>query len=165
LAALALLAAFGAYRALAESPAETRIVAFGDSLTYGVGSARGGGFVSFLEDALGRPIENMGAPGDTTRDALGRLDAVIAREPDAVIVLLGGNDLLKGIPASETAKNLALISARLKNAGAKVLLLKLDLLKDIWGKPELMSDDVHPNDKGYLIMAQRIEPDLRKLVR
>lgn len=142
-----------------------KIVAFGDSLVEGVGSQAGGGFVSLLSQMVDTPILNLGKRGDTTADALLRLDSVLIEHPDVTIVLLGGNDYLKGIGAVETAKNLALIDMRLTKAGSRVLLLKLDVLKDIIGRPELRSDDVHPNDVGYALMAERIYPELKKLLQ
>lgn len=164
---MVLLLALGAYFLFPRKAAESAgIVAFGDSLTYGTGSTKSGGFVTLLSEKSGMPIVNMGVPGDTTRDALLRLDSVLAGKPDVVIVLFGGNDLLKGIPATETAKNLALIDTKLTSSGAKVLLLKLSILNGIYGNPDLMSPDaLHPNDKGYALMAERIYPDLKRLLR
>lgn len=141
------------------------MVAFGDSLTYGIGSERGGGYVSMLSQELGVPIENLGVPGDTSADGLRRLSEVIAKKPTVAIVLFGGNDLLQKVPATETAKNLALINATLKNTGTKVILLDLEILKGVWGHSELMSDSLHPNDKGYTIIAAKIAPSLKALVR
>ncbi len=157
-----LIAGYFVYLPQKQNP---KIIAFGDSLTYGVGSKQGGGFVTLLSQDLHVPIENLGVPGDTTADALVRIDDVLVKKPDIALVLFGGNDLLQNVSAVETAKNLALINTRLKSAGVKVLLLKLDLLQEIWGHPELMSDNLHPNDKGYALMAARIEPELRKLFR
>ena len=147
-----------------KSVSDLTIVAFGDSLTYGTGSEKGGGFVSILEENLGVPIINMGVPGDTTAKALARIDLITVQKPDIVIVLLGGNDLLQHVPASETARNIALIDATLRNSGSKVLLLPLSILEGVWGHAELMSDNLHPNDKGYAVMAAQIEPKLRKLL-
>lgn len=145
---------------------DIEIVAFGDSLVEGIGSEQGGGFVPMLEEMAGRPILNLGRRGDTTADALARIGSVLREKPDVVIVLLGGNDLLQHVPAGETARNLALINAELKNAGAKVLLVKLDILNGIEGNSALMSrDGIHPNDRGYRLMAERIYPALRKLLR
>lgn len=138
-------------------------MAFGDSLTYGTGSERGGGYVSFLSEELHVPIENMGIPGETSLDGLKRLGQVMARKPDVVIVLFGGNDYLQKIPTVETAKNLALIKAALTQAGSRVLLLNLEVLTDVWGKPNLMSDALHPNDDGYKLMAERIAPSVEAL--
>lgn len=141
------------------------VVAFGDSLVYGTGSSAGGGFVALVSRELGVPIENLGVPGNTTLDALKRLDEVITRNPDIVIVLLGGNDVLRGMPAAETARNLELIVDTLENSGSEVLLLDLGILEGIWGNPAMMSDNLHPNDRGYRLMAERVAPSLKILLK
>ena len=76
-------------------PPDGPIVAFGDSLTAGVGATAGQDVVSELERRLGESIINEGVSGDTTEDALARLESdVLARDPSVVIVWLGGNDIL-----------------------------------------------------------------------
>ena len=72
------------------------IIAFGDSLTAGVGATAGRDYVSQLAEALSTSIENEGISGNTTEDALARLESdVIAKNPEVVIVWLGGNDILQ----------------------------------------------------------------------
>lgn len=71
------------------------IVAFGDSLTEGVGATSGNDYVSQLERLSGESIINAGVRGDTTRSALERVDSdVLSEDPSIVIVWLGGNDVL-----------------------------------------------------------------------
>lgn len=77
-------------------PREGPIIAFGDSLTQGVGATRGQDVVSQLERKAGVSIVNAGVSGDTTQDALDRLQRdVLSRDPSVVIVWLGGNDILQ----------------------------------------------------------------------
>lgn len=166
------------------------VVAFGDSLTQGVGSSEPGGYVPFLSQAVGVPIKNAGVAGDTTRDALARLPAVISSRPDIVILLFGGNDFLRHIPPAETFTNITTLITELQNAGADVLLAGLqsdvpgnrdrelfdtlaretgaayvpDILEGIWRHPEMMSDNLHPNDAGYRLMAERLAPTLKALL-
>ena len=166
------------------------IVAFGDSLVRGVGADEGKDFVSRVAEQIGRPIINMGVPGDTTRDALTRLDEVLALKPDTVIVLLGGNDYLKRIPKEETFSNLGTIVTRLQQNGAAVLVLGVrggalrdtyekdfaafarahstgyvsNILDDILGNRDLMFDQVHPNSAGYAIVANRVTEVLIKMI-
>lgn len=72
------------------------VVALGDSLTLGVGASSGLDWVSLLEDRLNVPIDNQGVSGDTTQDALERLERdVLSKNPSTVIVFLGGNDELR----------------------------------------------------------------------
>ena len=169
----------------------TTIVAFGDSLVEGVGASSGSDFVSVLSRQMGEPIVNLGVRGDTTADALLRLDQVLAQDPQVVMVLLGGNDYLQQIPKTETFANLKQIVATIHDSGAVVILLGVrgGLLRDgyqgdyedvaqslgtayvpnvldgLFGNPSYMSDSVHPNDAGYQIIADKVEPVLRDLVQ
>lgn len=192
-AALALLLALplsGCGRDVPRAARDGPIVAFGDSLVYGTGSS-GGGFVRILEDRIGRPIQNLGVPGDTTADGLARLDAVLERDPAIVILLLGGNDFLRQVPPDETFANLASIIERLQADGATVLLAGVrggllrdsfaaryeelagrygtayvhDVLDDTLGVSGYMADQVHPNDRGYAVIADRMQPVLEAMLR
>ena len=167
------------------------IIAFGDSLVAGRGATSGHDFVSVLSARLGVPIINAGLSGDTTRSALARLDsAVLARNPRVVVVLLGGNDLLRRIPRHETFTNLETIVSRIRQHGAAVVLAGVDLdlvgneagrgyeavarrmsaglvpdiLDGIIGHADRMADPIHPNDRGYAMIAERLEPVLRDLL-
>lgn len=168
-----------------------RIIAFGDSLVEGVGASPGRDMVSILSRRVGAPIVNAGRSGDTTSAALIRLDAaVLSRNPRVVIVLLGGNDMMRRVPRARMFDNLEAIVTRIRARGAAVILVSVeigfgtgadgrafealaertssalvrDILDGILGRQALMSDGIHPNDRGYEIMADRIEPTLRKLV-
>ncbi len=77
-------------------PRNGPIIAFGDSLTAGVGASMGQSFPSQLARRADVSIVNAGISGDTTRDALERLERdVLERDPSVVIVWLGGNDILQ----------------------------------------------------------------------
>lgn len=77
-------------------PSSGPIIAFGDSLTAGVGATAGQDYVSQLSRKSGVPIINAGISGNTTRDAAARLQSdVLSRNPSVVIVWLGGNDILQ----------------------------------------------------------------------
>ena len=176
----------------ARPSAGENVIAFGDSLVEGVGASTGRDVVTLLSARVGVPIVNAGRSGDTTGTALARLDsAVLSRRPRVVIVVLGGNDFLRRIPHEETFVNLDTIVDRIRERGAAVLLVGLsfgvftdtygdryddlarrtssglvpDILAGILGHPELMADQIHPNDRGYRMMADRIEPALRDLLK
>lgn len=110
---------------------ERRILAFGDSLFAGYGLSPGEGYPEKLEAALrakgvNARISNAGVSGDTTAGGLQRLAFTLsnqARKPDLVVISLGGNDMLRGLPASETRKNLDAILTELDRRGIKALLL------------------------------------------
>ncbi|HZH28821.1 MAG TPA: arylesterase [Azospirillaceae bacterium] len=104
-----------------------RIVALGDSLTAGYGLNEEDGFTRQLERALrakGHEVEilNAGVSGDTTAGGLARLDWTLADKPDAVIVELGANDMLRGLDPAQARANLDQILARLRQENLPVLL-------------------------------------------
>jgi len=114
-------------RAPAQAPREIRILALGDSLTAGYGLPRAEGFVAQLQAALrakGIPatVLDAGVSGDTTAGGRARLDWALADRPDAAIVALGGNDLLRAIPPEATHANLDDILRRLGQRNIPVLL-------------------------------------------
>lgn len=101
------------------------IVCLGDSLTAGVGATPEEAYPALLARALGLPVINAGVPGDTSGDALRRLEAdVLAHHPEAVILLIGGNDLLRRAPRDVFERNLHEMLARLRAAGIPVLLVQ-----------------------------------------
>jgi acyl-CoA thioesterase-1 len=167
------------------------IVAFGDSLTAGYGAGEGEDFPAVLASRAGVAIVNAGVSGDTTESALHRLESdVLARSPRLVIVGLGGNDFLQSVPIATTEANLRNIVQRIQGAGGMVLLLGFrfpslsanygkmyeriaeeercllvpDLMDGILSDNSLKSDEIHPNAKGYALMAERIEGPLKKLL-
>jgi acyl-CoA thioesterase-1 len=191
LAAILALAGAGAHAcggssSTAPSGAVT-VVAFGDSLTAGFGTTGNGDYVSLLSSRTGVAIINAGRIGDTTADALGRINgAVLSRDPDIAIVLLGGNDLLQGVPVQQRISNITTIVQLIRTDGAVVILVGVGnppidpfdgalagiasqtsssyvpaILDGIFGVPSLMADSIHPNNAGHAIMADRMEPALR----
>lgn len=88
-----------------------RLLAFGDSLTAGYGLEQGDGFVPQLERWLqdnGQDVvvTNAGVSGDTTTGGLARIDWTLADPFDAMILTLGGNDLLRGTAPAVTRANI-----------------------------------------------------------
>jgi len=164
----------------------TTIVAFGDSLIYGVGATEGKNVVSLLSTKIGQPIINQGISGNTTADGLARIDSILAENPKIVILLLGGNDYLRKVPIETTFANFGMIIEKIHAHDSAVLLLGVrgGLLRDTYnshfqelakkyktgfipnvlngliGTPELMSDSIHPNNIGYAKMADKILPVL-----
>lgn len=118
--------------AAAASPSGPLIVAFGDSLTAGRGVGPEESYPAFLEQELARGgfphrVANDGVSGDTTAAALARLDLSIARKPDYVILALGANDGLRGLPLDAMERNLVEIIGRFRQAGAAVILAGMKL--------------------------------------
>lgn len=109
---------------------ELTIAALGDSLTQGYGLVQEEGFVPQLQAWLrdrGHEVRviNAGVSGDTTAGGLARVGWTLTPEVDAMIVALGGNDLLRGIPPEASRANLDGILSAAAEAGVEVLLVGL----------------------------------------
>ncbi len=117
-----------------KQPADTRpvIAAFGDSLTAGFGAEQGKSYPDYLQQLLDRAgyryrVVNLGISGDTTSGGVARIDSVTAFDPEIVILELGANDGLRGLPPSVTKANLDEMITALKKAGAQVVLAGMTL--------------------------------------
>ena len=115
---------------------ETVIVALGDSLTSGFGLPNDQAFPSQLESALKQRghkvrVVNAGVSGDTTMAALRRLDWALDAETDVVIVELGGNDALQGLPPEATKAALTEILERLQERNLPVLLAGMEAPRNL----------------------------------
>ncbi|GAB4383392.1 arylesterase [Albidovulum sp.] len=127
----ALSAGLAAAPAAARTADGTRVIlAFGDSLTAGYGLPEADGFVARLQDWLGRHgaevvVRNGGVSGDTTAGGAARIGWALTPEIDAVIVTLGGNDLLRGLPPEEARANLDAILTAIGEAGLPALLVPM----------------------------------------
>jgi len=109
--------------------AEKTILVYGDSLSAAYGVPRDRGWVALLEKRLAAEgydysVANASVSGEITSGGLARIGKVLARTRPAVVILeLGANDGLRGLPVAEMKNNLAAMIERAKKAGARVLLL------------------------------------------
>jgi acyl-CoA thioesterase-1 len=104
------------------------IVAFGDSLTAGYGVNGGFSYPDFLQKEIdGYHVVNAGISGDTTSGGLARIDSVTRLAPKIVILELGGNDGLRGLPLASTRANLEQMIVELRKSGARVVLAGITL--------------------------------------
>jgi acyl-CoA thioesterase I len=115
--------------------ASVRLAVLGDSLTAGYGLPAAEAFPVRLEAALRArgydvTLANDGVSGDTTSDGLARLDPVLAAKPDGVILELGANDVLRGLPPELVRANLETMLARLGAARIPVLLCGMRALNN-----------------------------------
>lgn len=116
----------------AAAPARTLLV-LGDSLSAEYGLPRGSGWVALLEQRLvqeNKPVRvvNASISGETTFGGRSRLPALLAQhKPAWVIIELGGNDALRGLALDVTRANLAWMTQQSKKAGARVLLLGMQM--------------------------------------
>ena len=118
---------------MAQNAAAGTILIVGDSISAGFGLDTRLGWVSLLEQRLEREghddrVVNASISGDTSAGGQARLPALLTEhKPDGVIVELGGNDGLRGQPPAQLQQNLAAMIDAAKTAGAKVLLLGMQL--------------------------------------
>ncbi|CAL94740.1 GDSL-type esterase/lipase family protein [Azoarcus olearius] len=119
------LAACGSDRPkYAPLPPGSVVLAFGDSVTWGTGAARGEDYPTRLAALSGWRIENAGVPGDLAETARNRIDEALEEHaPRLVLVELGGNDFLRRRPEQDVAEDLRAILRSVKAAGAQPVLV------------------------------------------
>ncbi|APW38898.1 arylesterase [Rhodoferax koreense] len=109
------------------------ILVVGDSLSAEYGLKRGSGWVALLEQRLAKEniaatVRNASISGDTTSGGRSRLPALLKTvNPTVVVIELGGNDALRGLPLAGTQDNLAAMTKAAQAAGAKVLLVGMQI--------------------------------------
>lgn len=170
-------------------PPNPRIYMLGDSLTYGSGADPGKDLPTLLAQLIHRNVTNGGIPGETSGSVLSRVDEVIERRPGTLIILLGGNDVLQKVPAEQVEQNLGSIIDRAQSAGSMVVVVGMngrpfdgyskmyarlaaeyecvlvpDVLSGIFFNSEMKADPIHPNSKGYALMAERIAERIEKYI-
>ncbi|MEM8844430.1 MAG: arylesterase [Pseudomonadota bacterium] len=165
------------------------ILAFGDSLTVGVGASDESNYPSTLERLANRNVVNAGISGETTREGLDRLPGVMDDvNPKLVILLEGGNDILRNKSLDQTKQNLAEMINIIQSHGAEVILIGVpekklfssvapfytelaqeynlvfidELLSDMLRDNQYKSDPIHLNAKGYQKLAEEIHERLAK---
>ncbi len=171
---------------------EGPVVILGDSLAAGFEMPKGAGFVEVLSQRLGVEITNLGQSGATTSDSLPRVaQDVLPLKPALVIIELGGNDALRKIDPKTTRANLAQMISEVQAQGVPVMLLGVrgglmsdgfagmyeelateyetayvsDILEGLLTRPELKHDSIHPNAKGHQRLADKVEPELRRVLQ
>ena len=135
------------------------IVAFGDSLTAGYGTNEGQSYPDALQrdlDAKGYAyhVINAGVSGNTTKDGVARLPAILALHPQIVIVAFGGNDGLRGLPIASTRQNLTTIVSTIQHAGARVVLGGITL------PPNYGPDYIQQFNETYALLSKQFHAPL-----
>jgi len=131
-----------------------RLVAFGDSLTAGFGAEPGSSYPDCLQkliDAKKVPwrVINAGVSGDTSTDGVARLPGVLEFKPEIVILELGANDGLRGIPVEATRSNLDQLVVALQGAGARVVLAGMTL------PPNYGPDYIRPFERVFTDLSAK----------
>jgi len=171
-------------------PPSGPIVCFGDSLVAGIGAdSPDGSYPRQLERLLGREVLVWGTSGLTSAEGFKRLQDARAFRGGVVVVTLGGNDIIKQTPWRQTNESLGKIFQELQARGALVaftgvegpikgtrgkryrelcrrngVILIPDILGGILANDDLKADQIHPNDAGYRLMAQRVAAVLGPLL-
>lgn len=140
----------------AEPPAQTVLV-MGDSLSAGYGMAAEQGWVALTAKRIAdqRPqwrVVNASISGETTAGGRSRIiNAVVREHPQVVVIALGANDGLRGLPTEQSAANLAYMIGAAHGAGARVLLIGMQM------PPNLGADYTRAFEQNYRTLAQRFD--------
>lgn len=176
-------------RSLRALPPDGVILAFGDSLTAGVGAEKDQSYPAVLAHLSGRRVINAGNSGELTAAGRQRLPRVMeAHSPDLLLLLEGGNDILRNRDLLQTKVNLAAMIELAHANGTEVVLIGVpeknlfsrvapiyaelaqeyelvyipDLIGDLLRNPEYKSDRIHFNAAGYRAMAEEVHAILRE---
>jgi acyl-CoA thioesterase-1 len=165
------------------------ILAFGDSLTYGTGADERESYPAQLALLIGRKVERAGVPGEISSDGLKRLpEALDEHQPRLLILCHGGNDFLRRLPKQQVAANVRAMIRLAQERGIDVVLvgtpepglavsapefyagiakeLRIPYEDGVIGQilrdASLKSDPIHPNARGYRLIAERLAGLLKK---
>lgn len=168
---------------------DATILAFGDSLTHGTGAGGSESYPAVLERLSGRTVINAGIPGEETIQGKERLPAILdENEPDLLILCHGGNDMLRKRNGQQMLENLRAMIREAQARNIPVVLISVpkptiflstadvygelaeefnipiedEILADILSDNSLKSDQIHPNARGYKMMAETIYALLQK---
>ncbi len=163
--------------------ADATILAFGDSLTYGTGTSRDNAYPAVLAKLINRKVINAGIPGEISKKGLSRLPTLIKQhQPDLIIICHGANDILRKLNIDLTKINLQKMIDLARQNNSQVILIGVpefslflktspiyqelaeknqlpitnDILAEILANNAFKSDHIHPNAKGYQLLATDI---------
>ncbi len=163
--------------------ADARILAFGNSLTHGTGASPEESYPAVLAELVGRDVVRSGVPGEETAAGRERLPGVLGDvEPDLLILMHGGNDILRDRAAGDIEANLAAMVEMAHARGVRVVLvgiperslfssvagfyedvaaahdvpLETGIIRTILRDDGLTSDPIHPNAAGYRRLAEAV---------
>ena len=159
------------------------ILAFGDSLTAGIGASKGNSYPDILSHLSSLNVINAGVSGETTDEGLKRLGSLLDQEaPDLLILIEGGNDILRNKKRSDTKRNLGLTIQQAQQRSIPVVLVGVpeksvfsysspiyeelaeeydlvyedSLIGGLMRDSSMKSDPIHFNDAGYRKMAEAL---------
>lgn len=164
-------------------PEDGVILAFGDSLTAGVGAASGEDYPAVLAQLSGRNVINAGISGEVTAEGRARfLETISEQKPNLILLLEGGNDILRNHDREQTKENLNAMIEMATDEGVQIVLIGVPekklfsgvapfyeqlaeehdlvfeggLIGDLLRKPQYKSDMIHFNGAGYRLVAESL---------
>lgn len=170
------------------SPDDT-VLAFGDSLTYGTGASEQESYPAQLAQLIGRRVVAAGVPGEVSAQALQRLPAALDEySPRLLLLCIGGNDFLRRLGKQQAAANVRAMVRLARQRQVEVVLIGTpepgftvtppefyaeiaeefaipyqgDVIGEVLRHADLKSDPVHPNARGYHLIAERVAALLKK---
>jgi len=170
-------------------PGDAVVLAFGDSLTFGTGATEQESYPAQLEGLIGRRVVRAGVPGEVTAQALARLPGALDEHaPKLLLLCIGGNDFLRRLGNPQAERNVREMVQLAKSRGVAVLLIGTpepgfsvsppafyaDIAKELRVPYEggiigevlidraLKADPIHPNARGYRIIAERLADRLKQ---
>ncbi len=170
-------------------PSDAVVLAFGDSLTFGTGASEEESYPAQLEKLIGRRVVRAGVPGEVTGQALERLPAALDEHaPRLLLLCIGGNDFLRRLGKQQAEDNVRAMVKLAKSRGVGVVLIgtpepglsvsppafyagiakefRLPYEEGIIGQvlkdSTLKADPIHPNARGYRVIAERIAEMMKK---
>jgi len=185
---LLLLSACGERARLEPLPSDAVVLAFGDSLTFGIGAAASESYPAQLEKMIGRRVVRAGVPGEVTADALARLPAALDEHaPRLLLLCIGGNDFLRRLGNEQAERNVREMVKLARRRGVAVLLIgtpepgltvsppafyagiakeyrlpyEQSIIGEVLKDHALKSDPIHPNARGYKLIAERLAASLK----
>ncbi len=165
------------------------VLAFGDSLTYGTGAGENDSYPAQLEKLIGRRVIRAGVPGEVSAQALARLpQALDEHAPKLLLLAIGGNDFLRRLGNAQAEQNVRAMVKLARSRGVEVFLIatpepgftvtppafyasiaeefRLPYDDEVIGKvlrdASLKSDPIHPNARGYRLIAERLAAALKE---
>jgi acyl-CoA thioesterase I len=183
------LAGCGERPKLERLPSDAVVLAFGDSLTYGTGAAEHESYPAQLESLIGRRVVRAGVPGEVTAQALARLPQMLdEHSPRLLLLCIGGNDFLRRLGNQQAEANVRAMVTLARGRGIDVVLIgtpepgigvsppafyagiakefrlpyEEGVMAEVLRDNGLKSDPIHPNARGYRVIAERVAERLRQ---
>jgi lysophospholipase L1-like esterase len=165
-----LLCGCGERARLEPLPSDAVVLAFGDSLTFGTGAAANESYPAQLERIIGRRVVRAGVPGEVTADALARLPAALDEHaPRLLLLCIGGNDFLRRLGNQQAERNVREMVKLARSRGFYAGTAKeyrppyeQGIIGEVLKDRTLKSDPIHPNARGYKLIAERLAASLKE---